>query len=123
MYSSNHHLLSELVIHQKSRYYNNFFTDLAARTVVSPRHIVEGRQNTRKQSANTVRTREVEEEIGVQRIIKDPGAATRETETKDVTVPAQADHTLRIVQEEKLGPRPERNHEALLAVPNRINQK
>jgi len=91
---------------------------------VNPRHIVEGRQNTPKQSANTVRTREVEEEIGVQRIIKEAlGVVTRETETKDVTVPAQADHTLRIVQEEKLGPRPERSHEALLAVRNRINQK
>lgn len=98
--------------------------DLAAQIAANPRLIEEGHQSTRKQSANTVRIREVEEEIGIRRAIKDPGAVIREIETRDVTVaPAQAGHTLRTVQEGKLDRHPEKNHEALLAVHSQINQK
>lgn len=96
---------------------------LAARTAVNPRRIEEDRRNIQRQSANTVRTREVEEEIGIWRAIKDPEAVTRETEIKDVIVPARAGHTLRIVQEEKLDPHPEKSHEAPPVVRNRIKQK
>lgn len=97
--------------------------DLAAQTAVNPHHIEGGHQNIQRQSANTVHTREVEEEIGIQRAIKDPGAVTREIETKDVIIPEQAGHILQIVQEEKLDPHPEKSREALLAVHSRINRK
>lgn len=103
------------------------FTDLAAPTAVTPRLIEGGHRNTRKQSANTVRTREVEEEIGIQRVIRDPGAVTLGTEIKDVTALARADRTLRIVREEKiyiqLDPHPERSREVLLAAHSRISRK
>jgi len=98
--------------------------DLAAQIAVNPRLIGEGRQSTRKQSANIVRIQEVGEEIGIRRVIKDPGAVIREIETKDVTVaPAQAGHTLQTVQKGKLDPHPEKSHEVPLAVHSRINQK
>jgi len=96
---------------------------LAVRTAVSLRRTEGGRRNTRKQSADNVRTREVEEEIGIQGTIRDPGAVTRGTETRDVIVPAQADHTLRIAREEKLDLHPERSHGVPPAVRSRINQK
>lgn len=97
--------------------------DLAAQTAANPHHIEGDHQSIRRQSANTVHTREVEEEIGIQRAIKDPGVVIREIETKDVIVPERADHILQTVQEEKLDPHPERSHEALLAVHSRINRK
>jgi len=90
---------------------------------VNPRHIEGDPQNILKQSVNIDHTREVEEEIEIQRAIKDPGAVTRETEIKDVTVLAQVDHTLQIVQKGRLDLHPEKNHEVLPAVHNRINRK
>lgn len=99
------------------------FTDLAARIAVNPHHIEGEPQNILKQSVNIDRTQEVEEEIGIQRTIKDPGAVIRETEIKDVTVLAQVDHILRTVQEEKLDLHLEKSHEVLPAVHNRINQR
>lgn len=97
--------------------------DLAARIAVNPHHIEGEPQNILKQSVNIDRTQEVEEEIGIQRTIKDPGAVIRETEIKDVTVLAQVDHILRTVQEEKLDLHLEKSHEVLPAVHNRINQR
>jgi len=72
-------------------------TGLVVQTAANLRHIEGGHQNTRKQGANIVHTLEVEDEIGIQRVIKDPGAVIPEIETKDVIVPEQAGHTLRIV--------------------------
>jgi len=117
-------LIDNLIIHKQNiQYYNNFFADLAAQTAVNPRHIEGDPQNILKQSVNIDHTREVEEEIEIQRAIKDPGAVTRETEIKDVIVLAQVDHTLQIVQKGRLDLHPEKNHEVLLAVHNRINRK
>ena len=99
------------------------FAGLAAQTAVNPHHIEGDPQNILKQNVNIDHTQEVEEEIEIQRAIKDPGAVTRETEIKDVTILAPVDHTLRTVQEERLDLYPEKNHEVLPAVHNRINQK
>lgn len=96
---------------------------LVVRTAANLRRIEGGHQNTQKQDANIVHTLEVEEEIGIRRAIKDPGAVTLEIETKDVIVPEQAGHTLRTVRKEKLDPHPERSHEAPPVAHNRINQK
>lgn len=99
------------------------FVDLAVQTAANPRRIEGDHPSTRRQSANIVHTQEVEEGIGIQRVIKDPEAVTREIETKDVIAPEQAGHILQIVQEEKLDPHPERSREAPPAVPNRINRR
>ncbi|KYN01437.1 hypothetical protein ALC62_07787 [Cyphomyrmex costatus] len=98
------------------------YIDLVAQTAVNPHHIEGDPQSIRKQNVNIDRTREVEEEIEIQKTIKDPGAVTQETETKDVIVLAQVDRILRIVQEERLGLHLERSHEVLPVVHNRINR-
>lgn len=89
---------------------------------MSLRLIEEDRRGIRRQSADIVRIREVEVEIEIQRVIRVLGAVTREIAIRGVTIPVQVDHTLQIVQEEKVDPLPETNREVLPAVRNQINQ-
>lgn len=87
-------------------------------------HLTEGDlQNTQKQNVDTVRIREVEEEIAVQRVTEDLGAVARETEINDVTAVARAGLIPQIVPGEKLDLFQEKSHEALRVVHNQIKQK
>lgn len=97
-------------------------SDLAVLTVVNLRLIEEGRRGIRRQNVGIVHIREVEEEIGIQKVIKVLEAVILEIEIRGVIIPIQVDPTLRIAQEEKPDPLPETNREVLPAVRNRINQ-
>lgn len=75
-----------------------------------------------KQSVDTVRTHEAEEEIETRRITKDPGIAILEIVIKDVIVRVQAGLIPQIIQKEKLDLLPGRSHEVLQAVRNQIQK-
>lgn len=97
--------------------------DLVARIpAILPHHIEGDQRNTRKQNVDIVRIPEAEEEIEIRKVVKDSEAVILEIETKDVTIPAQADHTLQIAQEKKADPFPKRSHKVLLAVCSQINR-